>query len=57
MTWGNAVSAVTRKRPARIVLRSDRDTRTASVASTIRGSGLHQSTGSPSPNQGKMPCS
>jgi hypothetical protein len=39
----------------RAVLRSERDTLASSVYSTMRGSGLHHSTGSSSLNHGKMP--
>jgi hypothetical protein len=35
--------------------RSERDTLNSSQNSTIRGSGLHQSSGSPSLDQGKIP--
>ena len=48
-------SSVTFSLPARIVLRSERDTCTSVVKSTMRGSGLHHNSGSSSPNQGKMP--
>jgi len=42
-------------RRARIVRRSDRETCSSRSQRTMRGSGLHQSSGSSSPNQGKMP--
>ncbi len=48
----DAVAARLRRR----VLPEVRDTRNSSVNSTMRGSGDHHSTGSPSEYQGKMPC-
>ncbi len=54
-TAAKAVSAVTATSRRRSRRASERETWTASVGSTRRGSGLHQSTGSPSSNHGKIP--
>ena len=55
ITSRNAVSARTVNPPWRIRFSSDRETCSSPGTSTMRGSGLHHNTGSPSLNQGKQP--